>query len=274
MRLTGIVGAFLAGCVCLIGIFAPLIAPYSPLAANEAERLQPPSAQHLFGTDLVGRDVFSRVVYGSRISLIIAAATLLGVLVIGLIIGTIAGLSGGLIDEILMRLTDIFLAFPALVLAMAINAAMGPGLLPTIFAISLAWWPGYARMVRAQVLTTRNNTYVEAAYAIGSPAWRVVVRHILPNCMSPILVQLSLDAGAVVVMAAGLSFIGLGVPPPTPEWGQMVSEGEHYILSHWWISTFPGLVMCVFVIGLNMVGDFLRDVSDPRRKRRTAKKQG
>jgi peptide/nickel transport system permease protein len=261
---TGLVGLFLVGIMAIMAIFAPLIAPYN-LASNLEERLQPPSLEHLCGTDVVGRDVFSRAVYGCRTSLVIAVATLLIALTIGGVVGTVAGFFGGLIDEVLARVTDIFLSFPALILALAISAAMGPGLKPTVLAIAIAWWPSYARMFRGQVLTTKNNTYIEATYALGSGRWRTIMRHILPNCISPIIIEVSLDAGAVIIMAAGLSFIGLGIPPPTPEWGKMVSEGARYILGQWWISTFPGLALAILVIGFNMAGDSLRDLLDPRK---------
>jgi peptide/nickel transport system permease protein len=248
----------------LVAVFAPQIATHDPAQPNSLDRLQPPGVHHLFGTDTLGRDIFSRVVYGSRISLRVVAVVLAIALTIGTAAGAAAGFSRGLVDEIVMRVTDVFLAFPSLILALAINAALGPGLKSAMFAVAITWWPGYARMIRGQVLATKNNLYVEAARSIGASSWRVVVRHILPSTIGPTMVQLTLDAGFVVLTTAGLSFVGLGAQPPTPEWGFMVNEGRSSILSQWWWPTFPGLAICLLVVGFNLVGDFLRDLLDPR----------
>jgi peptide/nickel transport system permease protein len=260
----GALGLFLIAGMVLMAAFAPQIATHSPTQLNRDERLQPPSAEHLFGTDASGRDLFSRVVYGSRISLRVGAMVLAIAVTIGAVFGATAGYFGGLVDEALMRVTDVFLAFPSLILAMAVNAGLGPGIESAMLAVGFAWWPGYARMIRGQVMSAKNNLYVEAARSIGAGNLRVLVRHVLPNCISPTIVQLTLDAGYVVLTVAGLSFIGLGAQPPTPEWGFLVSEGHTHILTQWWWSTFPGLAICLLVVGFNLVGDFLRDLLDPR----------
>ena len=259
----GAIGLFLIVALVFIAIFAPQIAPYHPTKLNVRERLQPPSPAHPFGTDTMGRDLLSRVIYGSRISLRVAAMVLCIALTIGASVGSMAGFFGGLSDEIMMRVTDVFLAFPSLILALAINAGLGPGLESAMLAVAFSWWPGYARMIRGQVLGAKNNLYVEAARSIGASEGRILLRHILPNCISPTIVELTLDAGYVVLTTAGLSFVGLGAQPPTPEWGAMVSEGRKYILTQWWSPTFPGLAICALVVGFNLLGDFLRDLLDP-----------
>jgi peptide/nickel transport system permease protein len=260
----GALGLFLLVSMVLVAVFAPQIATHDPTQFNTAERMQPPSAEHLFGTDVTGRDIFSRVVYGSRISLRVAVIVLAIAVTIGAALGAAAGYSGGLVDEILMRVTDVFLAFPSMILAMAVNSGLGAGIGSAMLAVGLAWWPGYARMIRGQVIAAKNNPYVDAARSLGASHWRVLVRHVLPNCISPTIIQVTLDAGYVVLTTAGLSFIGLGAQPPTPEWGYLVSEGHTHILTQWWWSTFPGLAICLLVVGFNLVGDFLRDLLDPR----------
>ena len=260
----GAVGIFLLAIILLTALFAPQIATHDPTRPNSADRVQPPSRDHFFGTDSLGRDIFSRVVHGSRISLRTAGIVLAIALTVGIVVGVVAGFAGGLVDEAVMRITDVFLAFPALVLALSVNAALGPGLTSAIIAVAFTWWPSYARMIRGQVLSTKNNLYVEAARSIGVKNQRVVTHHILPNAIGPTTVQLTLDAGFVVLVIAGLSFVGLGAQPPTPEWGFMVNEGRSSILSMWWWPTFPGLAICMLVVGFNLVGDFLRDVLDPR----------
>jgi peptide/nickel transport system permease protein len=260
----GALGLGLILAILLVAVFAPQLATQDPSQLNRDERLLPPSSEHLFGTDASGRDVYSRVVYGSRISLRVAFVVLVIATTVGGILGATAGYFGGLMDEILMRVTDVFLAFPALILAMAVNAALGPGIGSAMLAVGFTWWPAYARLIRSQVLSVRSNPYVEAAECIGATRRRVLLRHILPNCTSPIIVQVTLDAGYVVLTVAGLSFIGLGAQPPSHEWGFMVSEGANNILTQWWWSTFPGLAICALVVGFNLVGDFLRDALDPR----------
>jgi len=263
----GLLGMFIIIGIALVAVLAPQIAPYSPTQFQATERLKPPSLEHLFGTDVNGRDIFSRVVYGSRISLEASMVVVTIALIIGMVIGGSAGYLGGWIDEVLMRVTDIFLAFPGLVLAMAVNAALGPGIRSAMLAVSFIWWPSYARMIRGQIISVKYNEYVEAARALGLSNFRILVKHILPNCIAPIIVQVTLDAGAVLLTIAGLSFIGLGAQPPTPEWGTMVNEGREYLLTQWWWSTFPGLAITIVVISFNMVGDLLRDITDPRLRR-------
>jgi len=251
----------------LLALAAPLLAPHDPLAMDPAGRLAAPGADHWFGTDDGGRDVLSRVIHGTRASLL----TALGILVIASTIGTAIGLAsgyfGGWIDEALMRTTDMFLAFPALVLAMGLAAALGPSLSNAMFATALVWWPWYARLVRGQALHLKNETFVEAARVAGASGLRIAVRHILRNCLTPIIVQMSLDIGYAVLTLASLSFIGLGAQPPTPEWGSMVSVGRDYFLDEWWIVTFPGLAIFLSVMAFNLLGDGLQETLSPRLRR-------
>jgi peptide/nickel transport system permease protein len=256
--------------IVVVAVFAPWIAPHPEQgrgASNIAERLEAPSTQHLFGTDEFGRDVFSRVVFGARIPLVMAAAVIAGCLLIGVPLGGFAGFLGGKVDEVIMRVTDVFLAFPGLLLAIALVAFLGPGLRNTMIALVVSWWPWYARLVRSLAVSLRNRPYVEASGLMGVRKSRIVLRHILPGAVGAIIVQASVDLGAVVLEAAGLSFIGLGAQPPTPDWGLMVSEGRKFILDQWWIATFPGLAIFVLVLAGNLVGDGLRDIFDPRTKR-------
>jgi len=245
-------------------LLAPLIAPYDPLAQDLASRLEPPSGTHWLGTDQLGRDILSRLLYGSRISLVI------GVVVVGLagisgsFVGLIAGYAGGLVDEGLMRLTEVFLAFPPLILAMAIAGALGPSLTNAIIAIAAVTWAVYARLARGQVLSLRRREYVEAAQSIGASRTRILLRHLLPNAVAPLLIQASFDMGSAIISAAGLSFIGFGAQPPTPEWGVMISEGRNFISTQPWLSLFPGLSILFAVGAFNLLGDGLRDVLDPR----------
>ena len=245
-------------------IFAPFIAPYDPLAQELSGRLEPPSAAHWLGTDQLGRDIASRILYGSRISLVI------GVVVVGLagafgtFVGVIAGYLGGLVDEALMRLTEVFLAFPPLILAMAIAGALGPSLTNAIIAIAAVTWAVYARLARGQILALRQREYVEAARSIGASPLRIMWRHLLPNAIAPLLIQASFDMGSAIISAAGLSFIGFGAQPPTPEWGVMISEGRNFISTQPWLSLFPGLAILLAVGAFNLLGDGLRDILDPR----------
>ncbi|MDQ2951053.1 MAG: ABC transporter permease [Chloroflexota bacterium] len=245
-------------------IFAPFIAPYDPLAQELSARLEPPSAAHWLGTDQLGRDIASRILYGSRISLVI------GVVVVGLagafgtFVGVIAGYVGGLVDEALMRLTEVFLAFPPLILAMAIAGALGPSLTNAIIAIAAVTWAVYARLARGQILSLRRREYVEAARSIGASPLRIMWRHLLPNAIAPLLIQASFDMGSAIISAAGLSFIGFGAQPPTPEWGVMISEGRNFISTQPWLSLFPGLAILFAVGAFNLLGDGLRDILDPR----------
>jgi peptide/nickel transport system permease protein len=260
-------GLLITGLLIFVAILAPLIAPYSPTKMSLRERLSPPSASHLFGTDDAGRDILSRVIYGSRITLRICIIVVGLTLGIGTLLGILSGYIGGWVDELIMRLNDVFLAFPALILAMAIAAALGPSLENAIIAMVVIWWPRYARVSRGQVLAIREIDYVTSARALGASPVRIMIRHILPNCISPIVVQATLDLGEVVLTAATLSFIGFGAQPPVPEWGAMISVGRNFIRDYWWYPTFPGLAILLTVMGFNLLGDAVRDVLDPRLRR-------
>jgi len=260
-------GMVLSLAVVLVGLSAPLLAPYDPMAMEPAQRLAAPSAQHLLGTDDGGRDVLSRVIHGTRSSLFAALSILVLATLIGTVVGLAAGYFGGWVDEALMRLTDMFLAFPALVLAMGVAAALGPSLLNAVLAIALVWWPWYARLVRGQALSIKHEAFVEAARVAGAGGMRIATRHILLNCWTPVIVQMSLDIGYAILTLSALSFIGLGAQPPTPEWGSMVSLGRDYFLEQWWIVTFPGLAIFVSVMAFNLLGDGLHEALSPRMHR-------
>ena len=250
-----------------IAIFAPLLTSYNPTAQNMNERLLPPSAQHIFGTDQYGRDVFCRVVYGARVEVwIIFIVSIISVM-IGIVVGITAGYFGGAVDEILMRITDMFLAFPRLVLAMALTAALGPNLTNTMIAIALVDWTVYARLGRAEAMKVKSQPYIEAIRAIGANDFRIIVFHVLPMSISPVIVQLTLRMGTIILTAAGLGFLGLGAQPPTPEWGAIVSGGRSYLVDQWWITTFPGMAIAFVVLGFNLLGDGIRDILDPRLRR-------
>jgi peptide/nickel transport system permease protein len=258
------VGLTLIVLLALIALLAPLIAPANPLKQVLSTRLKPPSAEHWLGTDQLGRDVLSRMIYGSRISLVIGIVVVGLAASVGTLVGVVAGYFGGWLDEALMRLTDVFFAFPALILAMAISGALGPSLTNAMIAIAVVSWPVYARLVRAQVLSLREREYVEAARGLGASAERIVWQHILPNTLAPLLVQASFDMGGAILSAAGLSFIGFGAQPPTAEWGVMISDGRNYIVTQPWLSLFPGLAILLTVAAFNLIGDGLRDALDPR----------
>jgi peptide/nickel transport system permease protein len=258
------VGLVLVGLLVLLAIAGPALAPYPPTKTNRTERSQPPSARHLMGTDNFGRDVFSRVLSGARISLQVALIVLGISVVVGFLFGATAGLIGGIVDEALMRVTDLFLAFPALVFAAAIAATLGRSLENTMVALSTVYWPWYARLVRAQVLTIAQQDYITATRAIGVPFWRVLMRHLLPNVFPLILVQLSLDAGYAILSTSSLSFLGLGAQPPSPEWGAMLTAAREFVREAWWYMAFPGLALTLTVLGFNILGDGLRDFLDPR----------
>ncbi len=247
----------------LVAILAPALAPYDPLVQKIEDRLQPPSWEHLCGTDELGRDIFSRILHGARISLPMGLIVVVFAMFLGGTVGALAGFIGGLFDDVVMRLADITLAFPSIVLALAIAAALGPSLKNLLIAMMAVWWPEYARLMRGQVLSVKNNDYVEACRAVGVPSTRVLLRHIVPNAGTPLLVKASLDAGSAILTVAALSFIGLGAVPPTPEWGAMISVGRTKFYQ-WWMMTFPGLAILTVVLGFNFVGDGLRDALDPR----------
>jgi len=251
----------------ICAVLAPLLAPYDPLAQALASRLEPPSPDHWLGTDQLGRDIASRLLYGARISLVIGVVVVMLAGVFGTFVGLIAGYAGGLVDEALMRVTEVFLAFPPLILAMAIAGALGPSLTNAIIAIAAVTWAIYARVTRGQLLSLRRREFVEAARAIGASRTRILLRHLLPNALAPLLIQASFDMGSAIISAAGLSFIGFGAQPPTPEWGVMISEGRNFISTQPWLSLFPGLAILFAVGAFNLLGDGLRDLFDPRLRR-------
>ena len=254
-----IVVCALATLLLVIAIAAPWIAPYDPLQINPTERLEPPSSRHWFGTDELGRDILSRLLYGARISLTVSVTPIVLALVVGSLIGVVAGYAGGLIDEIVMRVTDVFLAVPLLVLAMAIAAALGPSLRNMVIAVAIVWWPGYTRQVRAQVLATKNLLYVEAANSLGASPLEITRRHVLPNCVDPVAARMTLDVGYVVLVTASLSFIGLGSVPPTPDWGTMMAVARTYLLSAWTYPTLVGLTISLTVLTLTLAGDAVQE---------------
>ncbi len=247
----------------VVALAAPAIAPYDALYQRIEDRLSAPSTTHLFGTDELGRDVFSRVLYGARISLPVGLLVVLFATAIGALVGALAGYIGGLFDLLIMRLADITLAFPSIILALAIASVLGPSLKNALIAMVLVWWPEYARLMRGQVLSVKNEEYVSAARVVGAPAGRILTRHIIPNTLAPIVVKASLDAGSAILTIAALSFIGLGAVPPTPEWGAMISMGR-FKFYQWWLTTFPGLAVLSVVLGFNFLGDGVRDAFDPR----------
>jgi len=263
-----IVGVVLIGLFLFLVVFGSALAPHDPVRPNVAAKLQPPSSTYWFGTDELGRDVLSRVMSGAKYSLGVAFIILSIAVVVGTIVGLVAGYVGGLVDELLMRLTDLFLAFPALVLAMAIAATLGRNLQNTVIALTVVYWPWYARLVRGQVLWLKEREFVEAARSIGATPLRILTRHILPNTLAVIIVQLTLDVGYAVLATSGLSFLGLGAQPPTPEWGTMIAGARTFFREAWWYITFPGLALTLTVLGFNLLGDGLRDFLDPRTRRR------
>ena len=249
-----------------VATLAPGLAPYSPLEQHLEDRLKPPGLTHPFGTDELGRDVFSRVLYGARLSIPAGVVVVALTALLGALLGAVAGFLGGLVDEAIMRVCDGVLAFPSLILAMAITTAIGPGLVNALLAIVLVLWPEYARLMRGQVLSIRQMEYITAARAVGVRDRRILWRHVLPNTVSLALVKASLDVGNVIIIAAALSFVGLGAVPPTPEWGAMVAAGRQKFFE-WWVGTFPGLAIFTVVIGFNFLGDGLRDLMDTRLRR-------
>lgn len=248
-----------------LAILAPLIAPHDPFVQDLGNRLQPLGSEgHLLGTDSLGRDILSRLIWGARITLYIVALVALIAPIAGLLVGTVSGYAGGWVDVILMRITDIFLAFPRLVLALAFVAALGAGIENAVLAISLTAWPPYARMARAETLTIRSSDYISAIRLQGAGPLRIIIKHIWPLCISSLIVRVTLDMAGIILAAAGLGFLGLGAQPPSPEWGAMISEGRRFILDHWWVATMPGLAIFTVSLAFNLLGDGLRDVLDPK----------
>ena len=260
-------GLIILAVLVFVALSADLIRPFDSYAIQVQDKFQSPSLQHPMGTDDLGRDIFSRVIDGTRISFRVALLVLGLAGAIGTVLGTLAGYAGGVVDEVIMRVADIFLAFPSFLLAMAIVAALGPGIENAILAIGVAWWPRYARLLRGQVLTVKHELYVDAARALGATARRLMGVHILPNARAPLLVQLATDAGQAIIITASLSFVGLGAVPPMPEWGAMIAQARAYIISYWWVATFPGLAISLTVAGYMFLGDGLRDLLDPKLRR-------
>lgn len=252
----------------LVAIFAPLLTPYANEGLGEpnlTNKFLAPNPEHLFGTDSLGRDLVARMMFGARTSLAMGLLVVVVAVLIGAPLGAIAGYFGGWVDEVVMRVTDVFLAFPPLLLAIAIAAALGPSFINSMLAIALTWWPWYTRLVRAQAISLRERSFVEAARGIGVKNLMIIWRHILPNVFTPVMVQATLDIGSAILTAAGLSFIGLGTQPPTADWGVMINEGRLYVLSgRWWIATFSGLAIFLTTLAFNLMGDGVRDAADPR----------
>ncbi len=245
-------------------LFPRLVTAKDPYTLNPAERLRPPSAEHWFGTDESGRDILARIVHGAKITIGLSWMAILISLAIGLVVGSIAGFAGGWLDNLLMRITDVFLAFPQLILAMAIVAALGQGMVNAMVGISLAWWSQYARIVRSGIASVKEREYVTAAISLGQKPLPIVLRHLLPNALTPVLVKSFMDLGLIMLNLAALSFIGLGAKPPLPEWGSMIAYGRRFLLDYSWVPTFPGLAIFVTVMCFNFIGDWLRDLFDPR----------
>ena len=250
----------------LVAIFADLLAPHSPIAGDlYATRLLPPgSPGFLLGTDDQGRDSLSRLIYGSRLTLLVIILVAIIAAPIGLLVGAVAGYAGGWVDAVLMRITDIFLAFPKLVLALAFVAAMGPGIENAILAIAITSWPPYARIARAETLAVRHADYISAVRLMGASPFRIVLRHVMPMCLSSLIVRVTLDMAGIILTAAGLGFLGLGAQPPLPEWGAMIASGRRFILDQWWVATMPGVAILLVSLAFNLLGDGLRDALDPR----------
>jgi peptide/nickel transport system permease protein len=264
------VGLWIVVILALLALFAPLIAPYDPLegiGGLRGARLVPPSWAHPFGTDDLSRDILSRVLYGSRLTLLVVLLVAVIATPIGLAVGTTAGYFGGWVDVVLMRITDIFMAFPRLILALAFASALGPGIENAIIAIAITAWPPYARLARAETLTIRETDYINAARLQGASSLRILWGHVTPQCLSSAIVRVTLDMAGIILIAAGLGFLGLGAQPPQPEWGAMIAGGRRFIIDQWWVATMPGLAIFVVALGFNLLGDGLRDVLDPKARK-------
>lgn len=258
-------GLYVLAFLILCAIFAPVLATHDPFAQDLGQRLLAPGeGGHFFGTDHLGRDIYSRLLYGARISIYIVLLVVMVAPLVGLIVGTVSGYAGGWIDVVLMRITDIFLAFPRLILALAFVAALGAGIENAVLAISLTAWPPYARIARAETLTIRNSDYIHAIKLQGAGPFRIVTRHIWPLCISSLVIRVTLDMAGIILTAAGLGFLGLGAQPPSPEWGAMISDGRQYILDSWWVATIPGIAIFAISLAFNLLGDGMRDVLDPK----------
>ena len=262
-----VIGFCFVSIFLIVALIGPMIISYPgdiTGALHMDQKLKPPSSTHPFGTDEVGRDIYSRVIMGTRLSFQIGLIIIFIAMGIGVPLGIIAGYVGGWLNEFIMRVTDIFLSIPGLLLALAIVGALGPGIKNAMLALSIVWWPGYVRLVQGKTLSLREESFVEGAKSIGASKLRVIFSHILPNCTSPIIVKASMDMGMAILFAANLGFIGVGAQPPIPEWGAMISTGRNYLPDHWWMATFPGMAILITVLGFNLLGDGLRDVLDPQ----------
>jgi peptide/nickel transport system permease protein len=249
----------------LVALFANQLAPYPPTIGDlRTERLLPPSAAHWLGTDDQGRDILSRLIHGSRITLYVVALVAVLAAPIGLAVGTVSGYAGGWLDSALMRITDIFLAFPRLILALAFVAALGPGIENAVIAIAITSWPPYARIARAETLSIRQADYISAVRLLGASPGRIVLRHIVPLCVASVIVRVTLDMAGIILTAAGLGFLGLGAQPPAPEWGAMIANGRQFVLDQWWVAAAPGAAICIVSLAFNLLGDGLRDALDPK----------
>ncbi len=265
-----VAGLTIVSLLLVIAVFGVMFVPFPDHVTGGIEtaaRFQPPSARHWFGTNELGQDIFSLVIAGTRISLLSGFGVVMIAAFVGGLVGGVAGYLGGWVDEVLMRLTDLMLTLPSLILAMAVAAALGAGLDHMVFAISLSWWPGFARLVRGEVLAKKEDLFVQAALALGASDVRILFRHVLPNVVSPVIVKMSLDMGFAILAVAALGFIGIGVKPPTPEWGSLLSTARGYLPDYWWTAIFPGMAIFIAVFGFNLLGDGLRDVFDPKARR-------
>lgn len=261
-----VVGAVVFTVIVICALFAPWVATHDPIAIVFADKLEPPSLDHLMGTDSLGRDIFSRVMFGARTSLMVGVVVTGLAILIGLPIGLLSGYFGGRVDTVLMRFSDVFLAFPPLLLPIAITAALGSGLINAMFALAVSWFPWYARIMRGSVIRVKNELYISAARAMGVSHTRTMIRHVVPNALTPVVVQGSMDFGYTILAAASLSFIGIGAQPPRMEWGLMAALSRSKFLDFWWTVTFPGLAIFVTVLAVNLLGDGIRDMLDPKHK--------
>ena len=262
-----VTGMILVGIFFLIALIGPMIVPFpedATGAVHMSQKLMEPDSRFWFGTDEMGRDIFTRVILGTRISLRIGLIIVCVAMGIGVPLGITAGFVGGWVNEVIMRITDIFLSIPGLLLALAIIGALGPGITNSMIALSLVWWPGYVRLVQGKTLSLKEEAFIEAAHSVGAGKTRIIFLHILPNCTSPIIVKASMDMGMAILAAAGLGFVGVGAQPPAPEWGAMISAARNYLPNWWWYAVFPGLAIFVTVLGFNLLGDGLRDILDPQ----------
>jgi peptide/nickel transport system permease protein len=264
----GVVGLLIVVLLIVVAAFAPWIATHDPYLPDLGSRLAAPNANYWFGADELGRDIYSRLVHGSRLTLLIVGLVIVTSAPVGLIIGAVAGTRGGWIDAIFMRVTDVFLAIPKLLLALAFVAALGPGIVNAALAITLTAWPPYARLARAEALTVRNSDYVNAVRLAGASEFRIIVFHVIPMCLSSVIVRMTFDMAGIILTAAGLGFIGLGAQPPLPEWGAMISTGRKFIFDQWWVATVPGIAIFTVSLGFNLLGDALRDLLDPHLRQR------